>query len=91
MAAGFYPSNTPRLHCAQCKGPHANFDGLNRPRRHASYNLLESLPVLSPTPADQLPVGLGNSGHPVDETTVLKPAHAYERHTPWHTLLMPNA
>ena len=33
-----------------------------------------------------LPMGLQIGGRPFDESTVLKVAHAYEQHTPWHTM-----
>jgi aspartyl-tRNA(Asn)/glutamyl-tRNA(Gln) amidotransferase subunit A len=32
-----------------------------------------------------LPIGLQIVGQPFDEPTVLRLAHAYEQHTPWHT------
>ena len=38
-----------------------------------------------------LPIGLQIGGRPFDESTVLKVAHAYERHTPWHTMRPPTA
>ncbi len=38
-----------------------------------------------------LPIGLQIGGRPFDEGTVLKVAHAYEQHTPWHTMRPPNA
>ena len=38
-----------------------------------------------------LPIGLQIGGRPFDESTVLKVAHAYEQHTPWHTIHPPNA
>ena len=38
-----------------------------------------------------LPIGLQIGGRPFDEETVLKVAHAYEQHTPWHTMRPPNA
>ncbi len=38
-----------------------------------------------------LPIGLQIGGRPFDESTVLKVAHAYEQHTPWHTMRPPNA
>jgi aspartyl-tRNA(Asn)/glutamyl-tRNA(Gln) amidotransferase subunit A len=34
--------------------------------------------------ADGLPIGLQIIGKPFDEATVLRVAHAYERHTTWH-------
>ena len=36
-----------------------------------------------------LPIGLQIGGRPFDEATVLKVAHAYEQHTPWHTMRPP--
>ena len=36
-----------------------------------------------------LPIGLQIGGRPFDELTVLKVAHAYEQHTPWHTMRPP--
>ncbi len=38
-----------------------------------------------------LPIGLQIGGRPFDESTVLKVAHAYEQHTPWHTIRPPTA
>ena len=38
-----------------------------------------------------LPIGLQIGGRPFDESTVLKVAHAYERHTPWHAMRPPHA
>ena len=38
-----------------------------------------------------LPIGLQIGGPPGGEGTVLKVAHAYERHTRWHTIRPPNA
>ncbi len=38
-----------------------------------------------------LPIGLQIGGRPFDESTVLKVAHAYEQHTPWHTMRPPTA
>ena len=38
-----------------------------------------------------LPIGLQIGGRPFDEATVLRVAHAYEQHTPWHTMRPPNA
>ena len=38
-----------------------------------------------------LPIGLQIGGRPFDESMVLKVAHAYEQHTPWHTMRPPNA
>ena len=38
-----------------------------------------------------LPIGLQIGGRPFDEATVLKVAHAYEQHTPWHTMRPPTA
>jgi aspartyl-tRNA(Asn)/glutamyl-tRNA(Gln) amidotransferase subunit A len=37
-----------------------------------------------------LPIGLQIGGRPFDESTVLKVAHAYEQHTPWHNMRPPN-
>ncbi len=41
--------------------------------------------------SEGLPIGLQIGGRPFDESTVLKVAHAYEQHTPWHTMRPPNA
>jgi len=41
--------------------------------------------------ADGLPVGLQIIGKALDETTVLRIAHAYERSTQWHTMRSPVA
>ena len=41
--------------------------------------------------ADGLPIGLQIGGRPGEEATVLKAAHAYEQHTPWHTKRPPFA
>ena len=41
--------------------------------------------------SEGLPIGLQIGGRPFDEPTVLKVAHAYEQHTPWHTMRPPNA
>ncbi len=41
--------------------------------------------------SEGLPIGLQIGGRPFDESTVLMVAHAYERHTPWHTMRPPNA
>ena len=38
-----------------------------------------------------LPIGLQIGGRPFDESTVFKVAHAYEQHTPWHTMRPPHA
>ena len=38
-----------------------------------------------------LPIGLQIGGRPFDESTVLRVAHAYEQHTPWHTMRPPTA
>ncbi len=38
-----------------------------------------------------LPIGLQIGGRPFDEATVLKVAHAYEQHTPWHAMRPPTA
>ena len=38
-----------------------------------------------------LPIGLQIGGRPFDESTVLKVAHAYEQHTPWHAMRPPTA
>ena len=38
-----------------------------------------------------LPIGLQIGGRPFDESTVLQVAHAYEQHTPWHTMRPPTA
>jgi len=38
-----------------------------------------------------LPIGLQIGGRPFDEETVLKVGHAYETHTPWHTMRPPHA
>ena len=35
--------------------------------------------------SEGLPIGLQIGGRPFDEATVLRVAHAYEQHTPWHT------
>ena len=41
--------------------------------------------------SEGLPIGLQITGRPGDEETVLKVAHAYEQHTPWHTMRPPHA
>lgn len=41
--------------------------------------------------SEGLPIGLQIGGRPFDESTVLKVAHAYEQHTPWHNTRPPNA
>ncbi len=50
---------------------------------------------LAGTPAISVPCGFGESGLPIglqitgrpgEDGTVLKAAHAYEQHTPWHTM-----
>ncbi len=41
--------------------------------------------------SEGLPIGLQIGGRPFDEATILKVAHAYEQHTPWHTMRPPNA
>ena len=50
---------------------------------------------LAGTPAISVPCGFGSSGLPIglqitgrpgEDGTVLKVAHAYEQHTPWHTM-----
>ena len=41
--------------------------------------------------SEGLPIGLQIGGRPFDESTVLKVAHAYEQHTPWHTMRPPHA
>ena len=41
--------------------------------------------------SEGLPIGLQIGGRPFDESTILKVAHAYEQHTPWHTMRPPNA
>ena len=38
-----------------------------------------------------LPIGLQIGGRPFDEATVLRVAHAYEQHMPWHTMRPPTA
>ena len=38
-----------------------------------------------------LPIGLQIGGRPFDEERVLKVGHAYETHTPWHTMRPPHA
>jgi aspartyl-tRNA(Asn)/glutamyl-tRNA(Gln) amidotransferase subunit A len=41
--------------------------------------------------SEGLPIGLQIGGRPFDEPTILKVAHAYEQHTPWHTMRPPHA
>lgn len=41
--------------------------------------------------SEGLPIGLQIGGRPFDESMVLRVAHAYEQHTPWHTMRPPNA
>ena len=41
--------------------------------------------------SEGLPIGLQIGGRPFDEATVLRVAHAYEQHTPWHTMRPPHA
>ena len=41
--------------------------------------------------SEGLPIGLQIGGRPFDEATILKVAHAYEQHTPWHTMRPPHA
>jgi aspartyl-tRNA(Asn)/glutamyl-tRNA(Gln) amidotransferase subunit A len=41
--------------------------------------------------SEGLPIGLQIGGRPFDESTVLRVAHAYEQHTPWHTMRPPHA
>jgi aspartyl-tRNA(Asn)/glutamyl-tRNA(Gln) amidotransferase subunit A len=52
----------------------------------APFNIsgLPSASVPCGISADGLPIGLQIVGKPFDETTVLKVADAYERHTQWH-------
>lgn len=40
--------------------------------------------------SEGLPIGLQIAGRPGEEETVLKVAHAYEQHTPWHTMRPPS-
>jgi aspartyl-tRNA(Asn)/glutamyl-tRNA(Gln) amidotransferase subunit A len=41
--------------------------------------------------SEGLPIGLQIGGRPFEESTILKVAHAYEQHTPWHTMRPPHA
>ena len=41
--------------------------------------------------SEGLPIGLQITGRPGEDGTVLKAAHAYEQHTPWHTMRPPHA
>lgn len=41
--------------------------------------------------SQKLPVGLQLIGRPLEESTILQIAHAYEQATPWHTMLPPEA
>ena len=41
--------------------------------------------------ADGMPVGLQLGARPGADETVLRAAHAYERHTEWHTMRPPFA
>ena len=41
--------------------------------------------------SEGLPIGLQIGGRPFEESMVLKVAHAYEQHTPWHTMRPPEA
>ena len=41
--------------------------------------------------SEGLPIGLQIGGRPFAEETILKVAHAYEQHTPWHTMKPPHA
>jgi aspartyl-tRNA(Asn)/glutamyl-tRNA(Gln) amidotransferase subunit A len=52
----------------------------------APFNIsgLPSASVPCGISADELPIGLQIVGKPFDETTVLRVADAYERHTQWH-------
>jgi aspartyl-tRNA(Asn)/glutamyl-tRNA(Gln) amidotransferase subunit A len=55
---------------------------LNRPSNHTG---LPAISVPCGFTASGLPIGLQLIGRAFDEATVLRAAHVYERHTPWHT------
>ena len=58
-----------------------------------SFNLASAPAITVPCglSSDGLPIGLQLGGRPAGDETVLKVAHAYEQHTPWHTMKPPNA
>ena len=51
----------------------------------ASMTGLPAISVPCGFNAAGLPIGLQLIGRPLDEPTLLRTAHAYERATPWHT------
>src|SRR5262249_31122912 len=55
---------------------------LNRPSNHTG---LPAISVPCGFTASGLPIGFQLIGRAFDEATVLRAAHVYERHTPWHT------
>ena len=55
---------------------------LNRPSNHTG---LPAISVPCGFTASGLPIGLQLIGRAFDEASVLRAAHVYERHTPWHT------
>ena len=77
------------------------------PRVITSKEMAPSLPFmrtsafsLAGTPAVSVPCGFGSEGLPIglqitgrpgEDGAVLKAAHAYEQHTPWHTMRPPHA
>ena len=58
-----------------------------------SFNLASSPAITVPCglSSDGLPIALQLGGRPGGDGTVLKVAHAYEQHTPWHTMRPPAA
>ena len=58
-----------------------------------NFNLASSPAVSVPCgfTSEGLPIGLQIGGRPDGDATVLKMAHAYEQHTPWHTMRPPAA
>ena len=58
----------------------------NLARLTRAFNMTGSPALSLPCGFDDrgLPVGLQIVGRPFDESTVLRLAHAYEQHTPWH-------
>ena len=58
-----------------------------------TFNLASAPAVSVPCglTAENLPIGLQIGGRPFGEEMVLKVAHAYEQHTPWHTIRPPAA